>query len=118
MKSTSWMVLAPSLLAGLLTWAEIPLSYDASAGQGQDAEEAARKGKAEVVIIVCQLVGTGTPIGSPPFNVTVAGVSRSGGGPAVQFGAECAQAVASMMSADFRIRDVAVLQYGGAASSI
>ena len=109
MKSTSWMVLAPSLLAGLLTWAEIPLSYDASAAQGQDSEDASRKGKAEVVIIVCQGVGTGTPIGSPPYTLTVAGVSRSAGGPAVQVGAECAQAVASVLSAGFQLRDVADL---------
>ena len=113
MKSTSWMVLAPSLLAGLLTWAEIPLTYDASAAQGQDSEDASRKGKAEVVIIVCQPVGTGTPIGSAPFLVTVEGFSRSGGGPAVQVGGECAQALASVMSAGFRIRDVAVHGYAG-----
>ena len=113
MKSTSWMVLATFLLAGLLTCAEIPLSHDAAAAQGQDSEDASRKGKAEVVIIVCQTVGTGTPIGSAPFNVTVEGVSRSGGGPAVQVGGECAQALASVMSAGFRLRDVAVHNFAG-----
>jgi len=103
------MVLAPSLLAAWVTWAEIPLSFDASAAQGQDAEDASRKGKAEVVIIVCQTVGTGTPIGSAPFNVTVEGIQSQWWGAAVQVGAECVQAVESVLSAGFRLRDVAVL---------
>jgi hypothetical protein len=111
--STSWRVLAPSLLIGLLTWAAIPLNYDVSAAQGQDSEDASRRGKAEVVIIICQAVGTGTPIGSPPYNVTVQGVSRSGGGSTVQVGGECAQAVASVMSAGYRLRDVGVLSFFG-----
>ena len=38
--------------------------------------------------------------------MTVAGVSHSGGGPAVQVGAECGQALASVLSAGFRLRDV------------
>ena len=113
MKSTSWRVLAPSLLIGLLTWAAIPLNYDVYAAQGQDSEDASRRGKAEVVIIICQAVGTGTPIGSPPYNVTVQGVSRSGGGPTVQVGGECAQAVASVMSAGYQLRDVGVLNFFG-----
>ena len=113
MKSTSWMLFVPSLLAELLTWAAIPLGYDASAGQGQDSSDTPRIGKAEVVIIICQTIGTGTPIGSAPFNVTVAGVSHSSEGPAVQVGADCAQAVASVLSAGFRIRDVEVLPVTG-----
>jgi len=113
MKRTSWTLLAAFLLTGLSTWGEIPLSHDAAAAQSQDSEDASRKGKAEVVIIVCGPVGTGTPIGSAPFNVTVQGVSRSSGGPAVQVGGECAQALASVMSAGFRLRDVAVHDFAG-----
>jgi len=114
MKSTSWKVLAPSLLIGLLTWIAIQSNYDVSAAQGQDSEDASRRGKAEVVIIICQTVGMGTPIGSSPYSVLVQGVSRSGGGPAVQVGSECAQAVASVMSAGYRIRNVGTLSiYGG-----
>jgi len=45
--------------------------------------------------------------------VTVAGVSGSGGGPAVQVGSECAQALSSVLSAGFRLRDVEVLTVGG-----
>ena len=84
----------------------VPFNSHASATLNQDSEDTSRRGKAEVVIIVCQLVGTGTPIGSAPYNVIVAGVSHSGGGPAVQVGSECGQALASVLSAGFRLRDV------------
>src|SRR5262245_59412649 len=106
MNRTSWRVLVPSILIGLLTWTAIPSNYGVSAAQGQGSEDTSRRGKAEVVIIICQIVGTGAPIGSAPYNVTVAGVSHSGGGPAVQVGAECGQALASVLSAGFRLRDV------------
>jgi len=92
--------LAVSLFAALLA------GPNAFAIQSQNLDEPRREGKAEVVIIVCQLVGTGTPIGSPPYLVTVAGFSRSSGGAAVEVGAECAQAVASVLSAGFRLHDV------------
>ena len=113
MRSAFWKVLAVSLLTGLWMWGGAPFSIDASAALNQDSEDTSRRGKAEVVIIICQLVGTGTPIGSAPYNVTVAGVSHSAGGPAVQVGGECAQALASVMSAGFRLRDVEVLNVGG-----
>lgn len=106
MRSTFRKLLAVSLLTGLWTWGGVPFTFDASAALNQDSEDTSRRGKAEVVIIVCQLVGTGTPIGSAPYNVTVAGVSRSGGGPAVQVGSECGQALASLLSAGFQLRDV------------
>ena len=80
MRSTFRKLLAVSLLTGLCMWGGVPFTFDASAALNQDSEDTSRRGKAEVVIIVCQLVGTGTPIGSAPYNVTVAGVSRSGGG--------------------------------------
>src|SRR5262245_6905032 len=114
MKSTSWRVLAPSLLIVLLTCTAIPSNDDVSAAQGQDSEDTSRRGKAEVVILICQIVGT-TSQGLAPYNVIVQGVSHSGGAPAVHVGDECAQAVASVMSAGYRIRDVEQLSllYGG-----
>ena len=106
MRSIFWKVLAVSLLTGLWTWGGAPFSFDASAALNQDSEDTSRRGKAEVVIISCQIVGTGTPIGSAPYTMTVAGVSHSGGGPAVQVGTECGQALASALAAGFRLRDV------------
>ena len=113
MRSTFSKMLAVSLLTGLWTWGGAPFTFDASAALNQDSEDTSRRGKSEVVIIICQAVGTGTPIGSAPFTVTVAGVSHSGGGPAVQVGAECGQALASVLSAGFRLRDVEVLSAVG-----
>jgi hypothetical protein len=106
MRSTFWKVLAVSLFIGLWTWGGAPFSFDASAALNQDSEDTSRRGKAEVVIIICQIVGTGTPIGSAPYIMTVQGVSHSGGGPAVQVGVGCGQALASVLSAGFRLRDV------------
>ena len=96
MRSTFWKLLAVSLLTGMWMWGGVgvPFTFAASAVLNQDSDDTSRRGKAEVVIIVCQLVGTGTPIGSAPYTVTVAGVSHSGGGPAVQVGSECGQALA------------------------
>ena len=106
MRSTFWKALTLSPLTGLWTWGGAPFNSDASAALNQNSEDTSRQGKAEVVIIICQPVGTGTPIGSAPYTVTVAGVSRSGGGPEVRVGAECGQALASVLSAGFRLRDV------------
>lgn len=64
MRSTFWKLLAVSLITGMWTWGGVPFNSHASAALNQDSEDTSRRGKAEVVIIVCQLVGTGTPIGS------------------------------------------------------
>ena len=113
MRSTFWKILAVSLLTGLWTWGGTPFTFDASAALNQDSEDTSHRGKAEVVIIICQINGTGTPIGSAPYTMTVQGVSHSGGGPAVQVGSECGQALASVLSAGFRLRDVEVQSITG-----
>ncbi|HSS30716.1 MAG TPA: hypothetical protein VLL06_06840, partial [Nitrospiraceae bacterium] len=80
-----------------------------SAAQIQDSEDASSRGKAEVVIILC---GAGGP---PPMNasITVAAVSGSGGAPTIQDGIECAQGLASVLSAGFHLRDVESGNVGG-----
>lgn len=106
MKTT---LLAASPLIGLLTLGGVFLDHNpAFAALVQDSEDASSRGKAEVVIILC---GAGGP---PPENaITVAGFSGSGGAPTVQVGVECAQALASVLSAGFQLRDVASGGLGG-----
>lgn len=102
MKTT---LLAATPLIGLLTLGGVLLDHTAvSAAQGQDS-------KAEVVIILCG-AGTGLP---PPQNenITVAASSSSGGAPTVQVGVQCAQALVSVLSAGFQLRDVESGNVGG-----
>lgn len=103
MKRTFWIVLSTALLAVLLTWGGNRLRYEASA-QDKDHEGPIHQGKAEVVVIVCE-----TDIGSVPPVITVLASSSSRGAPTVSVGSECAQALASVLTAGFRIRDAASL---------
>jgi hypothetical protein len=105
MKGTFWTMLSASLLAGLLTWGNVPWGNDASAAQGHDPDNTLGTGKAEAVIIVCRVSPD-----FPPTQLFVAGFSKSSGAPEVQVGAQCAQALASVLSAGFRLRDVAIIE--------
>ena len=101
MKRTFWIVLlSNSLLAALLTWGGSRLNHEASA-QGKDHDGGPARGRnAEVVVIVCE-----TDIVSTPSVITVLASSSSEGAPTVSVGSECAQALASVLDAGFRLRD-------------
>ena len=89
MNSKFWMVLSASLLAVLWTWGGNPLSYDASAAQHSQSQ---------VVVIICSEDGF-----NPLHPITVQRSSSSAGAPAVPVGSECAQALASVLTAGFQL---------------
>jgi hypothetical protein len=107
MKTT---LLAASSLIGLLTLGGVLLDHNpASAVLAQDSVDASSRGKADVVLILC---GTNGP---PPMNTSIIVTAFSGsiGAPTVQLGVECAQGLASVLSAGFQLRDVASGNVGG-----
>jgi len=92
MNSKFWMVLSVSLLAVLWTWGGNALSFDAST---------ARNSQSQAVVIVCFNNG---PVANPP--ILVYSSSSSTGAPAVPVGSECAQALASVLTAGFELSSV------------
>ena len=90
MNSKFWMVLSASLLAVLWTWGGNASSYDAPAARNSQA-----------VVIVCFNNG---PVANPP--ILVYSSSSSTGAPAVPVGSECAQALASVLTAGFELSSV------------
>ena len=90
------MVLSIFMLTVLWTWGGNPLSFDASA-----AQDASPKGKVEAVVIICF---NNSPVANPP--ILVYGSSSSAGAPAVSVGSECAQALASVLTAGFQLSTV------------
>ena len=93
MNSKFWMVLSVSLLAVLWTWGGNALSFDAST---------ARSSQSQAVVFICLNNGQGA---NPP--ILVLSSSSSVGAPVVLPGSECAQALASVLTAGFQLSNVA-----------
>lgn len=90
------------VLIASLTWLGIHIGHDVTAAEGYD-NQPPHAGKTQIVLLLCHLTAS-----FDGFLVQV--YSHSGGAPLIQTGTDCAQGLASVLSAGYRIRDIQVLQ--------
>jgi hypothetical protein len=83
-------------------WVGLLVCHDVTVAEGND-NQPPLAGKTQIVLLLCHLTAS-----FDGFLVQV--YSHSGGAPSIQTGTDCAQGLASVLSAGYRIRDVQVLQ--------